>query len=405
MRRLGAGILAVSLIACASTTSRDRTAAREAAGSRIDGPAAVPDGSASGSVPEGSASTSAPEATGDGATAGGDRRSVPGVVQPPNEVTRAADRRPISVGILYTNNDAAPSAGVDNGNTFSARAAFAAFVAAYNQRGGFAKRKIEPVYVELKSSSVALQADLEAACSTFTQDNHVAVVLSAVGLFSELLAQCLARARTPQVAGDYALGDTTSLARSPSFYAPDTTTIDDRIRALLERTTAARRLTSADKIGVVIEGCPYNSRTYARTLVPTAKRLGLTITDRVEARCFEGFNDFGGLASDMGSAVLRLRSRGVTKVIFVSGSLEGNLMLLFGTAAESQGYHPGYALHLGGRAGHTGGQHAKGPVGERLRCRLAARARHVALGGDTPGGAAVRPGPEGRRRRRAREPR
>jgi hypothetical protein len=343
MRRLGAGILAVSLVACASTTQESETA-REATGSRIDGPAAAPESSTARSVPEGSAARSVSETDASGATASGAPRSVPGVAGSPNEVKGSADGSPISIGILYTNNDAAPSAGVDNGNTFSARTAFEAFVASYNQRGGLAHRKIEPIYVELRSSSVALQADLQAACSTFTQDNHAALVLSAVGLFSDLLAQCLAKARTPQVAGDYALGDVTSLARAPSFYAPDTTTIDNRMRALLERTTAAHRVTPADKIGVVIEGCPYNSRAYARTVVPTAKRLGLTITDRVEARCFEGFDDFGGLASDMESAVLRLNSRGVTKVVFVSGSLEGNLMLLFGTAAESQGYRPGYAL-------------------------------------------------------------
>lgn len=126
--------------------------------------------------------------------------------------------------------------------------------------------------------------------------------------------------------------------------ASDTMTIDDRIRVQFERSTVAQQLTPADRIGVVVEGCPYNTRSYTRTVAPTAKRLGLTITDRVDARCFQGFNDFGGLAWDMGNAVLRLSSRGANKVVFVSGSFEGNLMLLFGTAAESQGYRPGYAL-------------------------------------------------------------
>ena len=336
VRTLGAGILALSLAACGSTVSPAQRAAQGTTDAGIDAPSALPEGSASGPAPEASAG---------GAIAGGARTSAPGgAASGPGAETRAADRRPISVGILYTNNDAAPSAGIDNGNTFTSRTAFEAFAAAYNQRGGLAGRKIEPVYVELRSSSVTLQADLQAACSTFTEDNHVAVVLSAVGLFSELLAQCLASARTPQIAGDYALGDVTSLTQSPSFYAPDTMTIDERMRALLERATAAHRLTPADKIGVVVEGCPYNTRSYTRTVVPTAKRLGLTITDRVDARCFEGFNDFGGQASDMAGAVLRLNSAGVTKVVFVSGSFEGNLMLLFAAAAESQGFRPGYAL-------------------------------------------------------------
>jgi hypothetical protein len=337
LRTLAAGVLAVSLAACGSTVSPERRAAQGATDAGIDAP---------GAGIEGSASEPTSEAGGaGGAIADGARRSVPGAaVSGPGAVNGAADRRPISVGILYTNNDAAPSAGIDNGNTFTSRTAFEAFVAAYNQRGGVAGRKIEPVYFELRSSSVTLQADLQAACSSFTEDNHVAVVLSAVGLFSELVARCLAQARVPQIAGDYALGDVTSLAQAPSFYTPDTMTLDERMRALLERATAAHRLTPADKIGVVVEGCPYNTRAYDRTVVPTAKRLGLTLTQRVDARCFEGFNDFGGQASDMASAVLRLNSVGVTKVVFVSGSFEGNLMLLFATAAESQGFHPGYAL-------------------------------------------------------------
>ena len=260
----------------------------------------------------------------------------------------ASERGPIKIGILSTNNDAAPTAGIDNGNTFSGKRAFEGFVAAYNKRGGLAGRRIVPVYVEVRSSSTSLPADLQAACDRFVADEKVAVVLTSVGLYSDAFSMCLAKARTPQIAGDYALGDATSLAQAPSFFATSTMTIDDRMRILLERGAAATRLRAVDKLGVVVEGCPFNTRAYTRTVVPTAKRLGLTITDHVEGRCFESFEEFGGLASDMASAVLRLRSKGVTKVVFVSGSLEGNLILLFATAAEAQGWRPGYAITSAG---------------------------------------------------------
>lgn len=336
--RLVAAIGLLWFVACGSTASTGAGVVPDPMGAGLDAPAATfsmtPTTAARAGVARGAASRAGamPAAGSDAAVA-----ASPGAARRP-------ERGPISVGILHVNNDAAASAGVDNGNTFSPRTAFEAFVAAFNDRGGFAGRTIEPVYVEVRSSSVTLQADLQAACSTFTQDNDVAVVLSSVGLFSETFSACLAAAGTPQIAGDYALGDAESLDVASTFYAPATMTVDDRMRALLERTTAAGRLTPDDRIGVVVEACPFNVRAHERTVVPVAERLNLAIVDRVDARCFEGANDIGGLASDMASAVLRFRSSGVSTVVFVSGSVEGNLMLFFGAAAESQGYRPGYAL-------------------------------------------------------------
>ena len=46
----------------------------------------------------------------------------------------------------------------------------------------------------------------------------------------------------------------------------------------------------------------------------------------------------------MQNAVLGFQTAGVTQVVFVSVSAETNLFLLLSTAAESQGYRPGYAL-------------------------------------------------------------
>ena len=268
---------------------------------------------------------------------------LPGQVQPPSgaplPTAGAPDHSPLRVGILYTNNDAANGAGVDNGNTFSSRRAFEGLVAAWNKRGGLAGRRIVPTYVELRSSSTNLPADLQAACTTFTQDEHVPVVLSATGTFSDAFAQCMSKAHTPVLAGDYALGDAASLAAAPTLFAPATLTTDHRVLPLLRR-YASR----GDKLGVVVESCPYNLRTLDRTLLPEARRLGLTVTDTEKARCFQGINDLAGQASDMQGAVLRFVSKGVSKVLFVSGGNEGNLMLLFATAAESQSYHPRYAL-------------------------------------------------------------
>jgi hypothetical protein len=256
-----------------------------------------------------------------------------------------ADRRPIKIGMIYTyNDDAAAAAGVDNGNTFTSKATFDAMVKAYNARGGVAGRRIVAVAVELSSNSTSLSSDLQAACDNFTQDEHVAVVFSAIGLFSEAFSACLAKAGTPQITGDYSMGDARSVAAVRTLLGVTTLTVDDRETALLTHMTSVRRITRADKLGVVVEGCPYNRRAYTSTVEPLAKRLGVPVVETLESRCFEDIGDLGGLGSDMQNAVLRFQTRGITHVVFVSGSVEGNAMFLFATAAETQGYHPTYLL-------------------------------------------------------------
>jgi hypothetical protein len=359
-RAVAAGLLAVTLLGCGTTVttplaqpqsagselglpaSGGTDGALQSPGSGVDGASAIPD-----QVPAtGGGGSRVPRPGDEGAAAvAGDTGAVADGIQAPRG---AADTRPIKVGLLYTNDEEAQSAaGVNNGSTFTGRSAFEGLVKAYNARGGFAGRRIQPVFFELRYTSSSYAADLQAACGQFTQDERVAVVISLTSLYFEGFAQCLAKAQTPQIAGDYALGDATALGRTPAFYAPSTLTTDDRMRAMLERLTASGRLTASDKLGVVLEGCPFNARTHDRTVVPTAKRLGLTIADTFTAQCFESFNGLGNIASEMQNAVLRFRSKDVTKVLFVSGSIEANYLLLFATAAESQGYRPGYALTSG----------------------------------------------------------
>ena len=199
----------------------------------------------------------------------------------------------------------------------------------------------------MASSSGNVGSDLERACATFTQDNHVAVVLSTTGFFDEAFTQCLARARVPLVSSDYALGDDQALRAASTLIAASTLTTDARTSQLLQRFSETKRLTRTSRLGVVVEGCAYTRRTYDRTVVPLAKRLGMTVAGHEETRCFHGLPDLGGQAAELQSVVLRFQSSRVSDVLFVSGGMEGNLMLLFGAAAESQRYHPHYALTSG----------------------------------------------------------
>jgi hypothetical protein len=351
---LAAALLAVALTGCGTTVTTAPTAAAPGvsgpANNGLGAPAGTTGGLAAttGAQPGSVAGTTG--ATASGTSGGSTTGTVVGTGGTTGTSTGAttgtsANRSPIKIGIIYVNNDSgASSAGINNGNTFTPRRAFEGIVAAYNARGGVAGRHINPVYVELKSSSTTLKADIEAGCAKFTQDEHVAAVWGGTGIYSEEFSDCLAKARLPQISGDYALGDNAGLKRAPYLIPSGTLTVDDRVRLMLERLTTAGRLTVKDKLGVVVEGCPFDQRAYQNTAVPTAKRLGLTIAQKFEPRCFESIGDLGGQVSDLQSAVLQFQTNAVNKVLFVSGSVESNLLAYFAQGAESQSYHPGYAL-------------------------------------------------------------
>ena len=251
---------------------------------------------------------------------------------------------PISIGFISVNNDAASSAGVKDGRTFTPRQAFEALVRSYNRAGGIAGRRIVPTYVELKSSSNNYPQALQAACTQFVQDSRDVAVLGVLGLWSQTLNSCLAKSNVPYISGDYASGDAGGLQASPTFVDPAALTLDARLTALLTHLSESGDLAQKDRIGLVVEGCPESGRAADRTVLPLAKRLGLDIAKRVDSACFNGLSDFGSQASQMQNAVLGFQTAGVTKVVFVSVSAETNLFLLLSTAAESQGYRPGYAL-------------------------------------------------------------
>ncbi|MDX6217988.1 MAG: hypothetical protein QOG99_3572, partial [Frankiales bacterium] len=232
-RLLVAGLLAAAVTGCGSTVTTAPGAVGPGVAAPVDNglgpPAPAPTG-----LPSAATVTGAPNGPGGAATtvtSGGTSSGTSGT-----STGTAANRDPIKIGIIYVNNDqGASSAGINNGNTFTPRRAYEALVAAYNARGGIAGRHINPVYVELKSSSTSLKTDIEAGCNTFTQDEHVAAVLGGTGIYSEDLSDCLAKARTPQISGDYGLGDNDSLRRAPYLIPAVTLTVDDRVRLMLER--------------------------------------------------------------------------------------------------------------------------------------------------------------------------
>jgi len=292
-----------------------------------------PGGAGPGTVASGSSATT-PTQTGTGTQA-------PLGVVPGSATTGTIG--PIKVGFMYSINDAAASAGVDNNTSINPGNVMHALVASYNKHGGFAGRHIDPVYASIRSSSNDFEGDLAAACATFTQDNHVAAVFSTVGLYSESFYSCLAKAGMPVISGD--VGPDRYDARAfPLLVTPDSMLGDTRVIEVVDQLNASGWLTSRDRMGVVIEDCPINHRIYANSLAPELKLLGIAVAATAAPHCFQSISDLGAISAEMGSAVVQFRQKGVTKVIFVSQAQEGTMTYEFMLAAGNQGWYPGYAM-------------------------------------------------------------
>jgi ABC-type branched-subunit amino acid transport system substrate-binding protein len=299
--------------------------------------AAAPGGVASGPGAAGSGGVLAPAG---GIAPGSSGGTAPGTTT----TTSARITSPIEVGILYSVNDGAESAGVDNGNTFSTSRAVHAMVASYNHTGGIGGRQINPVYAEVHSASNDYDSQFQAACAAFTQDHHVAFVVTAVGFYSDTLLTCLTKAGVPIVGADYTAPDRTGAGLYPSYLTPIVPLADTRYADEVQRMTASGFLTRTSRVGVVIEGCPVDDRVYKNALEPALRGAGLTVVSTSRSRCFMSLQDLGGMASDTQNAVLQFRSQNVDRVMFVSESAEGNLVLVFSRAADAQQYTPGYVL-------------------------------------------------------------
>ena len=76
---------------------------------------------------------------------------------------------------------------------------------------------------------------------------------------------------------------------------------------------------------------------------PRLAELGYQLKDEVVIQSPKGVSDFGGMSSELNSAVLRLRSNGVTHLMFLENN--GIMAFFFFDQAESQGYRPTYGLN------------------------------------------------------------
>jgi hypothetical protein len=326
------------------------------------GPVGVPGRLRSGIAP-GAATGGVPGAA-SGATVGSSATRAPA-----GPVTNLpADRvsRPISIGVLSQGaaNTAAAALGANYSTSTSGADVSRALVRWFNKNGGIAGRRISPVEYVIEATSPNYQTDMQAACARFTQDNHVAAVVSVLAnAYFATYESCLSKAGVPDIAGPTGGTDEHDLAAYPGLVSVTAPSTDRRFEVMLDRFAASGYLKAGGKVGIIVETCDYNHRAYDATVVPVARRLGLSLTRR-DVDCVTGFADAANYINQVGTAVLPFRSAGIDRVTFLS-NFEGVGLLAFENNANSQGYTPSYAL-----TSTTGGAALAGQFSETQLTRM-----------------------------------
>jgi hypothetical protein len=337
-------LVGVAILSACGTTVSGAVASRADDASTLSGPSALPTTAGATGSPgvAGPAAAAGPPMSAAGgptqALASG-RGRAPGVGGAPLRVTGAHQPVEIGIGVDGNGGPFAAAFGVTNSQPDETPAA-QAIVDYLNRTGGLAGHPIKPVFAVFDNTSNDWIAQDQAMCAKFTQDHRVAAVVRTDDIFGPLDA-CLAQAHTPLVLWESVFRPSSWWQSAPGLrFTPDEATGARIYAALVDRMTATHRWTPSTKIGLIRYDRSDQATVENEGVLPAlaAHHLSLAASEAVHTP--ESFQDIGTTSSELASAMLRLRQKGVTDVMFMGG----DLAYLFAQEAPSQNYFPRYAL-------------------------------------------------------------
>jgi hypothetical protein len=260
------------------------------------------------------------------------------------------------LGFLTTGTSNASSYGASLGNTLSEHGIDQALVDALNKQGGISGHQINAVYAGTDTGTTNWDSDFQAACATFTQDHHVAAVLGYEFTYEPDFESCLAHGGIPHLSDGFNVPSNAVLDAYPYFWSLAVPTIGQRNLEKFEGAIRSGFLTKKDTLGVVLDQCPGTVAAWNSQVEPYLKAHGIPMASPATFGCATGNN--AGTVSEVGQAantLLRFRSAGVNRIAFVAVS-EAPVLFIAATAAQAQGYHPGWIVSSLGQLAVIGGQ-------------------------------------------------
>ena len=249
---------------------------------------------------------------------------------------RASALPPIKIGALTANGAGEYQKSLGFTGAMGDQVAMTGAVVSYlNSHGGIAGRKIQVVYYDLRPADVAADANAayQAACTAFTQDNHVVAVAALPGA-PDNFYQCLEKAGVIDVVAIQVTSSRFFQRHSSSVYMPASPTYTRLLAASVDALWSSGWLTAKSKIGVVGTDTIDGHATVDDALIPALKRHGLTLTDGM----FTSTDT--SQAGEYPGGALRFKTKNIDRVFFAPGGQP----IYFALAAENQNYHPHYEL-------------------------------------------------------------
>lgn len=248
-------------------------------------------------------------------------------------------RTTITIGVIAADpqaNETLEDAGFGAASLGDEPASWRAMADEVNSRGGIGGRRLSLVF-HLVNLTDPPATQGQAACSRFTQDNTVAVVLS--GYYYASAHVCLSKAGVPAFLGTNYGVDAQQSRQTSTVVAWATPLLDRLASALPPAFQRLGKLGRGTSAGVFVTDAPAFRRS-ADLLAADLTRRGVKVTVQTVRDSDTG--DYTGATGDASAAVLRFRSADVTEVLFLThNAFEPTLLM---QAAGSQGYQPTYLL-------------------------------------------------------------
>jgi hypothetical protein len=250
----------------------------------------------------------------------------------------ATSKEPVKVGVMAA--DLGAIAAVFGQDASDPLKSVRAFVAGLNAAGGIGGRPVEAVYYVADSGADASTSE-QKACTAFTQDNTVDVVMA--GSSTGVLASCLLRAGIPMFDSNSLGPDAQQMSQYPNWFLPAGMRLDRSALAVLQLAVARGVLTKGSKLGVLADTCASTDRIMTSTVLPAAQRLGLSVT-RGSFKCVDNLvTDLVPVTTAVQSETLRFSTAGVKAVIVVSAA-EAFAVSQMSSVASQQHFFPTYLV-------------------------------------------------------------
>ena len=315
-----------------------------AAGSDVPGEAAITGGTAAGAATSRTATGRAAGTSSSGSVATSGARAC---------------SKPVLIGASYSSDLATGLAAVGNPGAASTAAQYAANVQKsyqlgvddLNKRGGVGGCPVQLDFFDFKSLGAdGFDGQSQQECTHFAEDAKVALVYAAA-LESRVLIDCLREHRVPVIfnGAEYWPAQDDFAKNRSYLYRPSGLVID-RWGPFIDAYDSVGYFDKGAKVGILLDddGSGHNQHLVNDIWKPKLAARGITPTV-FTFQAIKGYSDVSRVTSQFASAVLQFKSQGITHVMTTPDA--SAVAIFFTQEAQSQDYHPRYALTTPSGAG------------------------------------------------------